>query len=301
MKKRFLALMMSAFMVLSLAACGDEKADPAASGNGTENQGAAAEADEKVDAYAAALKNMEGVTNLRSVMVMEMDMSVAQAEQEQNLSTVTTMDITCFSEPLHFKIDLGMDMGDLGSMNQTVYAEKDDAGNINMYTTDGTNWQMQQVAQADVEQYDARTNMLAYMDEGYQYKEAGTEQVDGANAFKYTGAITGDAMNETLLSSGALDSFSQLGIAESDLEGMMKDLGDFPVTLWIDEATMYPVKVETDMTDVMNKLMSNLIESMGDQAAGMSMSVPKLKITMTCSDFNSAADFEIPEEAKAAQ
>ena len=125
--------------------------------------------------------------------------------------------------------------------------------------------------------------------------------MDGANAFKYTGAITGDAMNETLLSSGALDSFSQLGIAESDLEGMMKDLGDIPVTLWIDEATMYPVKVETDMTDVMNKLMSNLIESMGDQAAGMSMSVPKLKITMTCSDFNSAADFEIPEEAKAAQ
>ncbi|HAP20346.1 MAG TPA: hypothetical protein DCR27_03650 [Lachnospiraceae bacterium] len=299
MKKKILVLMMSAFMALSLVACGDQKTDSAASGNGAESQESAA--DEKVDAYAAALKNMEGVTNLRSVMVMEMDMSVTQADQEQNLSTVTTMDLTCFNDPLHFKIDLGMDMGDLGSINQTVYAEKDEAGNINMYTNDGTNWQTQQVAQTAVEQYDARTNMLAYMDESYQFQEAGTEQVDGANAYKYTGAITGDAMNETLRSSGALDSFSQLGVGESDLEGLMKDLGDIPVTLWIDEATMYPVKVEMDMTDVMNQLMSNLVESMGDQAEGVSMSVPKLKIAMTCSDFNSAADFEIPEEAKAAQ
>ena len=54
-----------------------------------------------------------------------------------------------------------------------------------------------------------------------------------------------------------------------------------------------------DMTEAMNQLLVNMVEALGEQAEGISMNVPKLDMSMTCSNFNNVADFSIPEEAKA--
>ncbi len=51
---------------------------------------------------------------------------------------------------------------------------------------------------------------------------------------------------------------------------------------------------------MMNSMMSNVLASMGDQAEGVTMEYTKAQISMTCSDYNAAADFTIPDEAKAA-
>lgn len=298
MKKKILAFMMTVVLAMSLAACGDD-----AAGSGTPND-AAGSAEEtveaEVDPYEAALENMKAVTSMDAQMVMEMDMTVGADGEEQSMETVTTMDMVCFNDPVRLKLDMTMDMGEIGSVTQNVYAEAAEDGTYTMYLYDGESWTVQNVENAAVEQYDARGNMLANMDSSYHYVAAGTEQVDGANAYKYTGKITGDDLNETMISSGALDSFSSLGIDESQLESMMTDLGEIPVTMWIDEATLYPVKYEMDMTAAMDKLMANMLEAMGDQASGLTISIPKLKVAMTCSDFNAATAFEIPEEARAA-
>lgn len=296
MKKKFWALMMAAVLTMSFAACGESASGDAAGSAAESVETAAAE----VDPYEAALENMSAVTNMDAQMVMDMDMTIGAEGQEQSIETSTTMDMVYFVNPIRMKIDMTMDMGELGSAAQNVYAEEAEDGTYTMYLYDGANWTVQSVALSDVERYDARDSMLANMDSSYNYVEAGTGQVDGANAYKYTGVVTGDALNETLLSSGALDSFSSLGIDESQLESMMNDLGEIPVTLWINEESLYPVKYELDMTNAMGKLMENMMEAMGDQAAGITISIPKLCVTMTCTNFNTATDFEIPEEAKAA-
>lgn len=298
MKKKILAFIMTAVLAASLTACADEAADSKTSGGAAQSAEETVEAE--VDPYEAALENMNAVTSMDAQMVMEMDMTVGANGEEQSMETVTTMDMVCFNDPARMKLDMTMDMGEIGSVTQSVYAEAAEDGTYTMYLYDGENWTAQNVESAAVEQYDARGSMLAYMDSSYHYVAAGSEQVDGANAYKYTGAITGDAMNDAILSSGALDSFSSLGIDESQLESMMTDLGEIPVTMWIDEATLYPVKYEMDMTAAMDKLVANMLEAMGDQAEGLSMSIPKMNITMTCSNFNAATAFEIPEEAKAA-
>lgn len=298
MKKKILAFIMASVLSVSLAACGGEAAG---SGAGKEEAAETAEAAaEEADPFEAAQENLSAVTNMEAQMVMEMGMSVEADGEEQTMDMVTTMDMTYFSDPVRMKIDMAVDMGEIGSASQSIYAETGDDGAYTMYLFDGESWQAQSVSLGDVEQYDARENMMSNLDSSYNYTAAGTEQLNGANAYKYTGAITGDALNETMISSGALDSFSSLGIDESQLESMMTDLGEIPVTVWIDEASLYPVKYEMDMTAAMNKLMANLLESMGDQAGGLSMSIPNMKIIMTCSNFNAAADFEVPEEAKAA-
>ena len=164
---------------------------------------------------------------------------------------------------------------------------------------DGTGWQSQTVSAADLDQYDFSTDMNLYLTGDYGFEEAGTEAVDGANAYKYTGAITGDEMKELMLASGAMNSVSQLGLDTTQVDSMLDGLGDLAINLWIDEATLYPVKYEIDMTDAMNTLMTNMVEAMGEQGEGVSMSIPKMTMSMTCSNYNAATDFTVPEEAKA--
>ena len=96
-----------------------------------------------------------------------------------------------------------------------------------------------------------------------------------------------------------MNSVSQLGLDTTQVDSMLDGLGDLAINLWIDEATLYPVKYEIDMTDAMNTLMTNMVEAMGEQGEGVSMSIPKMTMSMTCSNYNAATDFTVPEEAKA--
>ena len=304
MKKRnkILALMLAAALAMSMTACGGKDTGSENTASETEAE-AEAPAEEEIDPFAAAQENMAEVSNLDATMLMEMDMEMGADGQTQTMESDTTMEMTTFTDPLRLKMEMTMDMnaGDAGNMtqNMSIYAETAEDGTCTMYMYDGNSWQAQEVEASDVAEYNASNDMAAYLNDDYGFEAAGTDQVDGANAYKYSGKITGDDMKEVLLSSGALDQFSSLGIDSSQLEGMMDGLGEISIDLWIDEATLYPVKYEMDMTAVMDALMSNMIEAMGDQAAGLTMSIPKMTISMTCYNYNAATEFEIPAEAKA--
>ncbi len=232
-------------------------------------------------------------------MVMEMDMTIGAGGQTQTMETVTNMNMICFYEPtLRIKMDMNMDMKSMGSQKMTVYADTMEDGSIMTYLYDGQNWQSQVAGAMDLESYDARRNMSTYVKEGLLYKEEGMEEVNGANAYKYSYAMTGDEMKEAMKSSGSLNSLTSLGLDQSQIDGMLDDLGELVAYVWVDEETLYPVKYEMDMTEIMDKLMTNMIDAMGDQAAGISMKIPKMTMSMTCSNFNDATDFKIPDEAK---
>lgn len=289
MKKKIAALMMAAVLALSLTACGKDAVN---------EETAETVVAEEVDAYEAAMEKMADVDSMDAQMVMTMNMSVGAGGEEQSVESVTTMEMTYFADPVHMKADMTIDMGELGSLDQSMYAELTEDGTYMMYVYDSANWQTQTAELGDLEKFDARSNMLSNMDEGNHFEKVGMELVDGVNAYRYEGAVTGEAMRETLLASGTLDSVSALGIGEEELEEMVSGLGDIPIVLWIDEESLYPVRYEMDMTEVMDRLMSNMLESLGEQVEGLSMSYQKVEVVMTCFNYNEAADFEIPEEAK---
>ena len=166
-----------------------------------------------------------------------------------------------------------------------------------MYMNDGTSWYSTAATAEDLGQYEVNQSMSAYIDSASSFKQEGTETVDGVSAYKYTGVITGENMKD-VMESGALDSMSSLGVSESQMEEMLSGLGDITVTLWISEAGLYPVRYDMDMTEVMDGLMQGILASMGSQAEGVTMSIPEMTMTMTCSNFNNATEFSIPEEAK---
>lgn len=298
MRNKFLALLLAVSMSFSVSACGSSADNQGEGKPATEDT--AKDQEETTDVYAAALEKMKEISSLNGKMNVEMDLNVEAAGQKQTMQTVTTMDMSCLYNPTRIKMDMDMDAGEGTKINMSVYAEMTDDGKYNMYMYDGANWQTQTVEAADIQQYDAAGNMTGYMQESYNFQDAGTEQIDGKDARKYTGVMTGDDMRAAILSTGTLNSLSSLGIDDSQVETMLKDLGELPITLWIDETDLYPVKYEMDMSNLLNSLMKGIMESAGEDAEGVSLEYTKAKIEMTCSDFNAISEFSIPEEAKAA-
>lgn len=299
MKKKFVVLILTGVLTMSAAACGKSSNDTSASVNtNTQTEAQADTVQPDVDPMEEAMKNMESVTSMEAQMIMDMDMNISANGQEQAIESMTTMDMVCFSDPLKIKMDMTMDMGEQGSMNMQVYAEPSENGAFHVYMFDGQSWSTQESAESALAEYDARSSLMGYIGDASQYTQEGTEQVNGANAYKYSYVLTEEELKQQMMESGALDSVSQLGLDVSQVDSMLDDLGEVTAYVWIDETSMYPVKYEMDMTTVMDSLMANMIAALGDQAEGLSMSVPEMKISMTCSNFNSAADFTIPDEAK---
>lgn len=319
MKKKVLALFLAAAMTFSLAACGEKDSEDVSGGKGSQVEADAKLSDKDAESVQKdtkdtkdvsdvksvenpmeeALKNMNSVSSMEAQMVMEMDVVLSANGQTQAMETVTKMDMTCFYEPtLRIKMDMNMDIKGMGSQSMAVYADTMEDGSIMTYQYDGQSWKSQVAGAMDLEAYDARKNMNNYIQDTSAYKEEGKEEVAGKNAYKYSYVMTGDEMKEAVMNSGSLDSFASLGINGSQMEGMLDDLGEIVAYVWVDEETLYPVKYEMDMTEVMNKLMSNIIDALGEQAAGMTMNISKMDMSMTCSKFGEATDFTIPDEAK---
>ena len=307
MKKKFLTLALA--VMLTVTACGGKDTSTSAESKEAQTEESAVssegeeaeEADEpeEVDALTAAMENMSSVTNMEGQMVMEMDIEIAADGQSQSIASVITMDMTVFDDPLKLKVEANADMGEEGSVQQTIYGEVTEDGTATIYIYDGEEWYSQVVGVADMMQYDAGSSMISLIDNESMYKLDGMEKVNGASAFKYACVTSGEEAKQQILSTGALDSFASLGFDLNQLETNWGDIGELTEYVWIDKASLYPVKYEVDMTRIMDALVSSMIASLGEQAEGLEMSVSKMKVSMTCSNFNNAADFTIPEEAKA--
>ena len=197
--------------------------------------------------------------------------------EEQHAESVTSMDVSCIYEPLELKMDMTVEVsGETAATS--LYIENTEDGCV-AYVNTGDGWQSQRISETDADQYNYSTDMAIYLYGGYDFQENGMEEINGANAYKY--------------------SVSQLNIDTSQIESMLDELEPLSVDLWIDEATLYPVRYEIDMTASMDLLMSSIVEAMGEQGEGMSMSVPKMVTRMTCSNFNGVTEITVPEEAKA--
>ena len=272
--RRAAALTLGGLLALSVTACG-----------GTTNKGNSAE---KIQ---AALEKINAIQSMDATMFMEMDMSA----MGQSIETDTTMNMSCFNDPMKLKADMTVSMGELGAVSMSVYAQQD-GEQCSTYLYDGTSWTVQTMEIDDLQQYDAQQSMDLYLESGVDYAYEGTEEINGMTTDKYSGVIRGDAMEEVMKASGATSNLeSSLG-SSVDLSDLYSDMEDMPITVWIDHETGYPVRYYMDMTDVMQAMMTKMFSSMG---AG-SITIGKMQITMDCFNFDNVADFEIPAEALAA-
>lgn len=281
--KRAATLALAAMLALSLAACGGENADAAVT---------------------AALEKLKGAASMDAKM--EVTIAYAGAEGSGDLTVTNTMSVTMFTEPLKMKADVEMKMRsgeDEYTQALTTYAIQE-GGGVTQYATNGTDWAKKTAASADLEQYDARSSLVRYLEKGAGYKEAGTEQVEGADAAKYTGTVSGEALVELLDDTGSLGSISAMSAdQQAKIRENLKGLPPLTVSVWVDSASGCPARFEMDMSKLLADMEANIDETLGHPDLGDSAETPEIAsyiVRMTLSNFDAATPFELPAEAAAA-
>ena len=290
--KRALAALSALTLTLSLTACG---------GGGQQSTGdSGTDAMTPAERVAAAEEKMSALTSLSIDMTQDIGMSFAMADQSQELNMSTKMQMDVIQEPLKAKgtmqIDMGEELGGVQDVELYIMSEDDAA---NLYMQMGGQWIKQSVTEAELGQYDAADSLELYLDSAADFAEAGTEQVGGADATKFTGVIKGDKLYDVIEESGVLSSLGQTGtdVSEDELKAMLSKLGDLPMSVWIN-ADGYPVQYEMDMSQMIDSILQKALEMEGAADQGMTMTVSKAAMSLTCSNFNAVDDFELPAEAQ---
>ena len=290
--KRALAALSALTLTLSLTACG---------GGGQQSTGdSGTDAMTPTERVAAAEEKMSALTSLSIDMTQDIGMSFAMADQSQELNMSTKMQMDVIQEPLKAKgtmqIDMGEELGGVQDVELYIMSEDDTA---NLYMQMGGQWIKQSVTEAELGQYDAADSLELYLDSAADFAEAGTEQVGGADATKFTGVIKGDKLYDVIEESGVLGSLGQTGtnVSEDELKAMLSELGDLPMSVWIN-ADGYPVQYEMDMSQMIDSILQKALEMEGAADQGMTMTVSKAAMSLTCSNFDAVEDFELPAEAQ---
>lgn len=290
--KRALAALSALTLTLSLTACG---------GGGQQSTGdSGTDAMTPTERVAAAEEKMSALTSLSIDMTQDIGLSFAMADQSQELNMSTKMQMDVIQEPLKAKgtmqIDMGEELGGAQDVELYIMSEDDTA---NVYMQMGGQWIKQSVTEAELGQYDAADSLELYLDSAADFAEAGTEQIGGADATKFTGVIKGDKLYDVIEESGVLSSLGQTGtdVSEDELKAMLSELGDLPMSVWIN-ADGYPVQYEMDMSQMIDSILQKALEMEGAADQGMTMTVSKAAMSLTCSNFDAVADFDLPAEAQ---
>lgn len=272
--KKFLAVAAAMAMAFTAVGCG---------GN--------AGSSDSTDVEALLTKAQETMDSVES-MAMDMDMEIGMAMGEESIDMVTSAKILAVNEPLKMKMDMSVDMGEMGSQSMQMYAEEKDGQFLTYTNADGA-WYAQSVTADSLAQYNAEGNMDLYLKNISNFSKTGEEDINGVTASKIEGVLTGDAMKEAIEESGVLSSVENMGLSAEDIEAIYSS--DLPLAMWID-ADGYVVKYEMDMTAMMQTVMDQAMANAGEAAGDVKIEISKTTISMTCKDFN-AVEVEIPAEA----
>ena len=287
--KRIVSTVLALAVILSAAACAKEES--------------------AADILKKASEKTAAVTSMEAAMDMQMGFDMKMGEETQSSDITATANIVSFSDPVQMKMDMTMNMdisGQSQEMDMAMYAVQEEGGLV-MYTNMSGVWQKQTVMQEELmesfKQYDAKGNLNIYFENADSFKEVTTEQINGAEVYRLQGTLSGESLKKAIEESGALSQMGQmtgLGQGQEAYEKMFDNLGDMPVTIWVDKKEYVPVRYEEDMTAVMQAIMKNMFENeaMGQMLPeGFEMNCTSFKITMDILYYNNAEPITVPQEA----
>ena len=261
-----LALMVS--LIFTVAGCAKEQSDIIS----------------KARASSSSIKNYD----------LDMTMDIAMSVMDQDVVMKMNMNSTNFIDPIKSKSTVSIDMGELGKQESQSYVVQD--GNvIKVYTYAMGKWSVEELNDLkNMEEALSEANFKVFLDNFSNFKETGTDVVDGKDVVVYEGIIKGESLGEVMQTSGLLESLQSDMSMDYDVV-FGTDMGDMPVKFWIEKDSAYPVKYEMDMAEVMNRLMT-IIYAEAIPGTDLEVNVSKCLVVMTMSNINKAEDFKIPDE-----
>ena len=249
------------------------------------------------EALEAAMGHSGQESSMSAKVVMEAEMKLSLGGEEQTAQMLTSMEISMFYEPLKMKLNMSVEAGGQ-SMDAKLYALEQD-GACMLYLNDGEDWYSSSVDVSDLEGYTGLADLELLRGLSGELAEAGSEELDGTDTYRYTGAFSGKEALQIMGDSGALDSVASLGLdPEEFLDQLTREVSDIPVTVWIGKDACRVVRYEMDMSGAMNDLVREMLAAaLGSQAEDVTMEFPTMRAGVDCWDYGAVEDFDIPAEA----
>lgn len=259
-------------------------------------------------------KNFE----MESTMGGKMTISVAGTTQDVDMNM--KMNATYFVDPMKVKSSATVTSAGVSTTTDS-YMQKD-GDNLVMYTkTADGDWNKVEMENAAslMQSSGDMSKQLSEDNTKYTKKDDQTENDKTYNVYEYTvNAKENQDMMEELMSSvtGSISSVMDEEELKDLVDTIISSMGDIKMTIWFDSEEENIYKITYSMTDMVNKVLEGLISKIKETAASsdsddsvdLSSALADAKITvqdmnMTCvyKNVDSAADFEIPEEALNAQ
>lgn len=243
---------------------------------------------------------------LKGTAGIAMDMMGQKVDVDVDLNAVY------FKDPMKMKMDMKM-------VNNDENASEDEKEmTVSMYfMKEEDNYAMYMGMQSGKEDTQWTKTTMKKDDENYKQLiealENGGSTTDDSLFDLYTKAeeqpkdqtmlelkLTGDKIAEMVEKSGV--DTSALESASASME-MIKQLGEMPISMGVDNDNVYWKSVSIDLKDMIQGVFDTLKEQYASMLEGqdISMTIDKCQMQMTYENYNKATDFELPEEAKKAE
>lgn len=271
MKKRLMLL--SVLLIIALAAIGCDGTDDA------EN------------VLAKAQENSQKVKNLTAKGTMNMKMS----SKDQTVDMNYDMDMVIFSDPYKAKIDMNIDLGELGKQDSSIYLMSEDDKFYTYTKLDGA-WYKQ--GGMDKEAYEQAINGYdgtAYMEALLECKDSlkiSEVDEDGKKCYKLEGTLTGDAMKKMIEATNMKEQLANTGADMS----VYDNLGDLKIIAFVEKDSYNFYKMSLDMKEMMAKAMESASKAAGTESE--EVKIDACTMDMEYTGYDNAEDFELPAEAK---
>ena len=247
-------------------------------------------------------------------------MTISVAGTTQDVDMDMKMNATYFLDPMKVKTSATVTSAGVSTTTDS-YMQKD-GDDLVMYTkTADGDWSKVKMENAASLMQSSGDMSKQLSEDNTKYTKKGemTENDKTYNVYEYTvSAKDNQDMMEELMSSltGSISSVMDEKEIKELLDTIISNMGDIKMTIWFDSEEENIYKITYSITDMMNKVLEGLMSKIkksadssdSDDSVDLSSALADAKITvkdmnMTCvyKNVDSAADFEIPEEALKAQ
>lgn len=266
--KRILVFAILAAMLLSLCGCGMFRTHVAK----------------------AAIK-MSKLESLHADIEMQIGMGISLLGQDVNADAAITGGADIQRDPERVYVNL---MAEVAGFEQNLLfygVGRDDGFDVYSSVDSGESWTKDSIENDDSSKSskaDGKSVFLLLSDSAASFKEYGKEKVNGSDAIRYNGKITSDELRQALELANAKQALEESFDVELD-DDVFEDLGDVPVYIWIDVKSGMIVRVEMDMSDVMQGLVPVLADKAmekTDVGIGVNTKVYEVTVSITLSEFD---------------
>ena len=238
----------------------------------------------------AAIK-MSKLESLHADVEMQIGMGISLLGQDVNADATVTGGADIQRDPERVYVNL---MAEVAGFEQNLLfygVGRDDGFDVYSSADSGDSWTKGSVEDDDSSKSskaDGKSLFLLLSASAASFKEYGKEKVNGSDAIRYNGKITSDELRQALELADVKQSLEESLDVELD-DDVFEDLGDVPVSIWIDVKSGMIVRVEMDMSDVMQGLVPVLVDKAmekTDVGIGVNTKVYEVTVSITLSEFD---------------